>query len=564
MIRELTLVLLIGLSCGKPVSKTTSLHAAYPTISTPLGDIQGASMTSREGKYLIAFRGIRYAKAPLDELRFKPPVDPEKWEGVYNATQDGIACSQPDIPNSGEDCLLLNVYSPKVPKGNDSPKKPVLVFFHAGDFTDQSSISSLLGPQYLLDQDLVLVTANYRLGIFGFINTGDKEATGNYGLLDQLEALKWVKANIAAFGGNPDSVTIAGSGSGGFSVSLHLVSPLSKGLYHKAIIASGSAYGNIPILNNQLNLVKKVAKKLSCAVENNADMMKCLKEKPAKDLAATNSELREIVKDPHYTWLPTIEQDFGQNRFLTMHPLSLLNHGQVANVPIMIAQTNDEFGFKAFNVILNETLLQEYDKNFEKMAPISFIYERDTDNSKVISKALRTFYWESGKIDNTTLPKIAEIYSDALAGFAVNRAANILSEKVNESVYYYKFNFKGKLSNYYLPDTNNTSPYGVVHGDDLIYLFHNNKFTDFKENDPETTNLQKMVMIWGNFVTSGKPIPTVTDILDNVKWEPYTTKNKKYMDIGNKMVMHENLNEKRYAEWAKLFPLNKHSAAHSG
>jgi len=547
---------------GVPISKTTSLHSAYHQQSTPLGEVQGSMLTSRQGKHIYAFRGIRYAKAPINELRFQPPVPVEKWDGVYNATQDGPSCPQKHLEDTNEDCLMLNVYTTKLPKLVDNPKRPVVIYFHGGDFNKDSARSNFLGPQHLLDSDIVLVTVNYRLGVLGFLNTGDKEATGNYGLKDQVEAMKWVKHNIAAFGGNPDSVTIAGTGSGAVSVNLHLVSPLSKGLFHKAIVSSGSVLGNIPIHNNQLNLGKKLGGLLKCPNDTSSNLIKCLKNKSAAELAEHNCQLKEFGSDPYYTWLPTMEQDFGQQRFLSAHPIEIMSHGQINAVPVMIGINTDDFGFKAFEVTTNKTLLEQLDKEFDKYAPIAFMYERDSDNSKAISKEIRQFYFQDAKINEDSLPKLSELYTDALVGFASHRAAELFAQKINESVYYYRFNFKGKYSNFYLPCCDG-NPYGVVHGDENIYLFHS-KFPEFKDGEEEVAMLQKLTAIWTNFITTGKPIPNVIDTLDNVKWEPFTTKSKKYMDIGNKLSMHENLNEKRYALWEKLFPTNKYTKHHAG
>lgn len=162
------------------------------------------------------------------------PVPIEKWENVLNATLDGPSCPQPTTDPISEDCLILNIYSTKLPKtSSDNPKRPVIVYFHSGGFYSVSSVSFWTGPQYFMDQDIVLVTVNYRLGSLGFLSTGDKESPGNYGLKDQVEALKFVKNNIAAFGGDPNSVTIAGYSAGAFSVTLHLLSPLSQGFVLK-------------------------------------------------------------------------------------------------------------------------------------------------------------------------------------------------------------------------------------------------------------------------------------------------------------------------------------------
>lgn len=209
----------------------------------------------------------------------------EKWEGVLNATLDGPLCPQPTTDPTSEDCLILNVYSSKLPTPTENTKQPVIVFFHSGDFYKGGSASYLLGPHYLLDQDVVLVTVNYRLGSLGFLSTGDKESPGNYGLKDQVQALKFVKDNIAAFGGDAASVTIIGHGAGAFSVTLHLLSPLSQGLFHKAIAMSGSTFTQTPIEKDQLKLAQKQARLLSCADDSSVNIVKCLRTKPAQEFA---------------------------------------------------------------------------------------------------------------------------------------------------------------------------------------------------------------------------------------------------------------------------------------
>nr|QIK02109.1 carboxylesterase 9 [Holotrichia parallela] len=571
MLATLSLALFFGVALAyphpdpDPISKTTSQHSVHlPTITTPLGDVKGSIIISRLGKTIYSFRGLRYAKAPIKELRFQPPVPAEKWDGLFNATVDGAACPQPNVEQTSEDCLFLNVYTTKVPKGNqDKEKRPVMVFLHHGDFYSNSGRSTDIGPQYLLDQEIVLVVPNYRLGTLGFLSTGDKEAPGNYGLKDQVQALKWVKDNIAAFGGNPDAVTIAGYCSGGASVSLHLVSPLSKGLFHKAIVMSGSVYGNWPLSNNQLDLAKKQAKLVGCSEETSADIVKCLREKPADVIANTLPDFKEFAKEPVYHWSPVIEQDFGQARFLTAHPIELVLKDKMEKVPVLVGMTADEFGGRAFDIVSNETVLAELDKEFEKWAPIVFMYERNSENSKVISKDLRSFYFSDKSIDKSSLPALAQLFSDALVGFNVNRFVEVVAQK-NEHVFYYNFNYKGRYSFFYLTDSNNTTPYGASHIDDLIYLFNFPKFPLFKETDSEAFMVEKMTTLWSNFVIHGVPIKEPCNLLDNVKWDPYTSKSQSYMDIGNKLLSHDKLLDERYEEWRKLYPLSKYETAKMG
>lgn len=154
------------------------------------------------------------------------PVKP--WNGTFDAVSDSPKCPQPvkSAAEISEDCLRLNVYTKNV---SIAALKPVIVFIHSGGFYESSGRSDEFGPQYLIRRDIVLVTINYRLAALGFLSTGTKEAPGNNGLKDQVLALRWVKAHIQLFGGNPNSITLMGYSAGAMSVTLHMVSPMSKG-----------------------------------------------------------------------------------------------------------------------------------------------------------------------------------------------------------------------------------------------------------------------------------------------------------------------------------------------
>lgn len=175
-----------------------------------------------------------------------------------------------------EDCLRLNVYTRSA---SPQQKRPVIIYFHPGGYYELSAQSkTVAGPQHFLDRDIVLVTANYRLGILGFLATGTKDAPGNNGLKDQVHVFKWVRENIEKFGGDQESVTLMGYSAGSMSITMHLVSPMSQGLFHRAIVMSGSAAAQWEILSHQLDLAKKQARLLNCSDESVEDIMNCLRK----------------------------------------------------------------------------------------------------------------------------------------------------------------------------------------------------------------------------------------------------------------------------------------------
>jgi len=200
-----------------------------------------------------SFLGIPYAAPPVGNLRWKPPAAAASWTGVRKATEFGNHCMQGKVygdmnfrdPGGSEDCLFLNVWVPTKPSG---AKLPVMVWIYGGGFAAGSTSEARQDGAHLAQQGVIVVSMNYRLGVFGFFvhpelaKESGHNAAGNYGLLDQTAALRWVHENIAAFGGDPGNVTIFGESAGSFSVSAQMASPLAKGLFQKAIGESGGAF----------------------------------------------------------------------------------------------------------------------------------------------------------------------------------------------------------------------------------------------------------------------------------------------------------------------------------
>ncbi len=212
------------------------------TVETSLGTVQG---TERRGSHI--FLGIRYAQPPVGELRFRPPVPVTRWPGAYDATQFGASAPQPppaaDGPLAGppeptdEDCLFLNVFTPSP----DAGKRPVLFWIHGGGYVSGSG-RAYNGSVFVREHDVVVVTINYRMGPLGFMHVGHLEEgldeSANTGILDQICALEWTRDHIAAFGGDPDNITIFGESAGGTSTAMLIGCPRAEGLFHKAIVHS--------------------------------------------------------------------------------------------------------------------------------------------------------------------------------------------------------------------------------------------------------------------------------------------------------------------------------------
>ncbi|RDV00202.1 carboxylesterase family protein [Trinickia dinghuensis] len=295
-----------------------------------------------EHKNVRVFRGIPYAAAPVGEFRFREPQPVARWAGVREARQFGPRCMQPAgngkldsrATAMSEDCLYLNVWTPASGK---EAKLPVLVYFHGGDFTSGDGSLPRYDGANLASRGIVMVTVNYRLGVFGFLAPSDaggespSGTTGNYGLLDQVSALRWVQANIAQFGGDPSKVTIAGDSEGAVAVSAHMASPLSRGLFARAIGESGGAFtprGMWPRAQAEQQAAKFAARVGATSLQQ-------LRSLPAQTLLAAANPRK--ASSASTTFWPSID---GQ--FLTESPDQVFTNGGQAQVPLMLGSNSQE------------------------------------------------------------------------------------------------------------------------------------------------------------------------------------------------------------------------------
>ncbi|OWF47252.1 carboxylesterase 3B-like [Mizuhopecten yessoensis] len=241
------------------------------TLKTPSGSIKGL-VKSVLRRNVTQFRNIPYAKPPVGKLRFKKPVPIEPWEDTLDGTAFGPSCVQYksiggdyqwariENKNLSEDCLQLNIFTTYPISTTD--KKPVMFMIHGGSYIIEQGTA--YDSSYLAIKDVIGVNINYRLGVFGFLSTGDDILPGNYGLWDMIEALKWVQANIAAFGGDPNNVTIFGESAGAISVTLLASIPSNRGLFHRVIAQSGSATSLMSISLDPIRVAREVIKDVGC------------------------------------------------------------------------------------------------------------------------------------------------------------------------------------------------------------------------------------------------------------------------------------------------------------
>lgn len=317
-----------------------------PTVATRYGQIAG-----RQEDDLAVFRGIPYAAPPLGELRWRAPRDPESWDGVREADEFGPGAMQTFMPGIellgaweqplDEDCLTLNIWTP----GLDDAARPVMVWIHGGGFASGSGTTPIYDGQHLARRgDIVLVTINYRLGALGYfyneaLTDGDDSHSGNYGMRDQVAALRWVRDNIAGFGGDPSNVTIFGESAGGMSVGVLLGAAEAEGLFRRAIPQSGAGHHSLPV-----DVATEVGRRLCAVLEVNPNDAETLRAIPAQDVLdaqnalMANPETAALTGRYLMAFSPVVE-----GGFLETLPIEAVRQGRSKDVDLLCGTIEDEW-----------------------------------------------------------------------------------------------------------------------------------------------------------------------------------------------------------------------------
>jgi bile salt-stimulated lipase len=440
-------------------------------VSTSAGFLEGSQESFGSQFKYFAFKGIPYAEPPIGELRFRNPVPHRGWSGVRNATVFGKSCLGEGyfgmMKGESEDCLYLNVYSPNV-HGN----LPVMFWIHGGGFRIGDGSSLVYGPKLLVREDVVIVTINYRLSVFGFLSTEDKHAQGNYGLKDMVLALKWVKQNIKNFGGDPDNITAFGTSSGAASVHLMLMSKMSQGLFHKAIMMSGTALFPLALQPNPKNVAEALGHKLGLKFNTTKSLVEQLRQIDGKEIIDASTGLKVANSNPQVplNFLPSVEpEDSIDERFLVNTPINFLRSGNFHTVPTILG-TNSNEGLLALSSFasLNEDF--KFDQFF---VPLTFGLEKDSDEAKEVIETFKKLYFGGeivSKCSKTSRTCWANFHTDAQMKFSSDRTAKFLANENLQPVYSFEFGYSGSLS--ILKTLLSLEHYeGAMHGDESFYIF---------------------------------------------------------------------------------------------
>ncbi len=472
-------------------------NAQGPIVKTENGKIQG---TTNVDKTVQIFKGIPFARPPIGDLRWKAPVAVQNWKGtkqcnefsaspMQNTPQPFYAWSEEFIAKPeplSEDCLYLNVWTANK---STSSKQPVFVWIYGGGLSSGSANCDIYDGEEMAKKGVVYVSLNYRVGVFGFMahpelsEESGHNASGNYGFLDQIAALKWVQQNIAAFGGDPNNVTIAGQSAGAFSVTALIASPLAKGLFHKAIAQSGG------LLSNRLG------QNLTEAEEQGVRVLKKANANTIADLRKKSAE--EILK------LGNAE---GIGRFGTtldgyVLPTDLIGHfkgGKHNRTPILTGWVTGDGNFLGSN----EMTVEDYKKDAETK------YGDRADLYLSVFPATTIDEVKAAK-QKLTLLNFAGLPSHLLAGYN------------SKPTYLYQFS---RIP----PDKAGFPNYGAFHTSEVPYALHTLHTWDRPWEVADKNLENTLSSYWVNFAKTGNPNDGALP-----KWESYQKASGNIMGFGN-------------------------------
>ncbi|XP_026478387.1 venom carboxylesterase-6-like [Ctenocephalides felis] len=396
------------------------------------------------------------------------------------------------------------------------------------------------------DYDIILVTFNYRLGPLGFLNLELQEAPGNVGLMDQVEALRWTKENIAKFGGDPDNITIGGVSAGSASVHYHLLSHSARGLFQKAIMHSGSAFHPWAFQKHHIKRAFQLCEALGHSTNNTKDALDFLLKLPAdKLLAKMPPEVEgELIQD--FIFVPSIEKVFpNQKPFLEESPFTRMVSGNYHKVPQIVGFNSGEGIFFNFFLQENPDILNQFEADFQKFIPTDLDLSHGSEDSKSLAEKIRKFYFDDKPVAEN-VQKLVDAISDNWVTRGVNEQVKLTVEKQTEPVYFYEYSFsESHPAKEMFGDHNLT---GVCHGEELVNLFKL-KVMSLDEDKPNVLLTQKrMLEMWTNFIKTGNPTPEITDVL-SVKWEPATRDKLNYLNIDSNLTLGTNPEKNRVKFW---------------
>ena len=486
--------------------RSATSNATSPVVKLEAGILEGTNFGPERNE--VAFLGVPFAAPPMGELRWKPPRPAPKWTGTRKAVKFGLPCAQ--LParwfqyiEGNEDCLYLNIWTTDL---RPTANRPVLVYFHGGSNTQGYSQMTPLGPP-LSRLGLVVVSANYRLGPFGFLAhpalTAESEhhSSGNYGLLDQLQALEWVKENIRELGGDPDRVTVMGQSAGAVDTCLLMASPLSQGLFQRAILESGECQDTLnedirmPIKYNFIETTGELSGErlaTDLGVSDGPELLQRLRDIPASEI------LRVWRNDPGLHFDAIVD-----GWIVAKQPAQLFAEGKQMRIPVLVGSNADEatvFGHNDLKTV------DDYKRHLLQ------------DTGEYSTEEFEAYPVNS---DADVPIRSIQLESDEFACGAYSIAQAMARAGVKSYLYYFTYVNPGKRARL-----------GAHHGEELFFL--SDSFPSDWERTDKDQELGKLIRAyWVGFARTGDP-----NFDSAPHWSPYDGRSPEYFELGGRIGPH--------------------------
>ncbi|KAK7486054.1 hypothetical protein BaRGS_00022663 [Batillaria attramentaria] len=543
-----------------------------PVIPAPWGSIQGFDMEGRGGRRLSGYLGIPYARPPTGELRWqKPHPHPGPGEGnVFMADTFAPACPQ-ELPGLGgvtagvsEDCLTLNVY---VPTTVDSPR-PVMVFIHGGALF--MGEAAMYRPFKLVaDGDVIVVTIQYRLGALGFLSTGDDTLPGNLGLWDQNLALRWVKDNIRAFGGDDEVVTLFGESAGSWSTGLQIVSPYSKGLFHRAILQSGSPITSVYFALDERKSFEGISRALDCESDTDQKTLECLKTRSADVIVAKTTEWSKESGE----MIPVAARIDGD--FIPRDPLELVQDEDyvqangIGDIDVIAGLNNKDGAVVALfgtspdsltNQAVFRAVVDKLVKLMNKRTPEDVVStdEANDDENDVIPQVVEFFYKRDVIGTNTavSVETVINIHGDALF-FAptIQWLRPLVSQSHQGARYLYLLEHDFYFNREGIPGTHHADElfieFDVQTSEGSLFQLAGKSTEACNEEDDRMSDM--FVDVVTSFAKTGNPSGPLRTALGG-DWPEFTSEDEACLSLSLTPQVRRDVMRDRMALWLQLVP----------
>ncbi|KAJ8735346.1 hypothetical protein PYW07_006966 [Mythimna separata] len=489
------MILLLSV-CSVLVASATGQQP--PTVNIEQGTVIGSAAT--DGNY-FEFHGIPYADSTSGINRFKAPLPAPSFQDPFVANRSNIKCVRALGPGyeGTEDCLVANIYTPNL---DNNARLPVMVWIKGKEF-DRVNGRELSFRNFVL-KDVIVVSLNYRESILGFLCLGTETAPGNAGLKDIIAGLKWVKANIAQFGGNPEDITLFGHGSGAAAVDLVTMSPMGTGLVQKAIAQSGNALAPWAVSRDNLEYALQVAEALGHEIENVEQLSEVFTRTSVSALMGVINDLD--LTDNSLAFAPCVERQElkGVEPFLTKTPDQIIRDAEFLQIPIIIGFVENEGTIKSKEAV-NSDWLERMNETFTEFLQPDLKFETDADRTAV-AQQIREFYFQENAINMSHVAEYLKYHGDTMMVVSSVREVRNRLPASRSPVYLYQFSYSGALGDPFVGPISNLE--SAAHSEELAYMFHNSPATGASDRDLTIGDI--LVERWTNFAKTGNPQSTTS------------------------------------------------------